>query len=152
MSLNRTALAVFSSAIVAVSVIFASPVSAHDYKVVDGAIPASLTGAAGDPANGKKVAIHRKKGNCLACHSLPIPEEQFHGEVGPDLAGVASRYSAGEIRARVVDPKMANPDTIMPSFHKWDGLHRVIDKFRDKTILSAEEVEDVVAYLMTLTE
>jgi sulfur-oxidizing protein SoxX len=116
-------------------------------------IDAPLAGTKpGDPENGRKVAIHRKKGNCLACHVMPIPEQQFHGELGPDLNGVGSRYSAGEIRLRVVNPKYANPDTIMPAFYKADGLHRVLKGFEGKTMLSAQEVEDIVAYLVTLKE
>jgi len=146
---KRSTIAVLSG-IVSVLALLSTAVSAHDYKVVNGAINSSLTGSAGDAAKGKETAIHRKKGNCLACHQMPIPEQQFHGEIGPSLVGVASRYSEGEIRARVVDPKLANPDTIMPAFHKWTGLLRVIDKFKGKPILSAEDVEDVVAYLMTL--
>lgn len=121
------------------------------YKIVDEhAIPKSLTGKAGDPANGRKVAIHRKKGNCLACHSMPIPEQQFHGNIGPDLAGVASRYSEGELRLRLVNPKVVNEDTIMPAFYKNDGYTAVLKKFKGKTVISAQEVEDIVAYLMTL--
>lgn len=152
MSLRTTVFTVFSSAAFAAFIIFASPVSAHEYTVVNDAINESLTGVPGDAAAGKKTVIHRKKGNCLACHQMPIPEEQFHGEVGPDLAGVASRYTEGEIRARIVDPKLMNPDTIMPAFHKWNGLLRVLDEFKGTTMLSAQEIEDVVAYMMTLTE
>ncbi len=123
------------------------------YKIVDNSsIPASLTGKPGDPKNGRKVVIHRKKGNCLACHKMPIPEQPFHGEVGPDLAGVGSRLSEGELRLRLVDPKVINPDTIMPAFYKADGFHRVMKKFKGKTILTAQEIEDVVAYLKTLKE
>ncbi len=121
------------------------------YKVVDDhSIPKSLTGKAGDPVNGRKVALHRKKGNCLACHKMPIAEQQFHGDIGPDLAGVGSRYKEGELRLRVVNPKVVNADTIMPAFYRLDGLHEVHKKFKGKTVLSAQDVEDVVAYLMTL--
>lgn len=123
------------------------------YTVKDGeSIEQSLTGNPGSAENGRKVAIHRKKGNCLACHAMPVPEQPFHGNVGPDLAGVGSRYSVGELRLRVVNPKFANPDTIMPAFYKSDGLHRVLKGFEGKTVLSAQEVEDVVAYLATLKE
>lgn len=121
------------------------------YEIVDGdKIPKSLTGKPGDPANGRKVAINRKQGNCLACHKLPIPEQPFHGEVGPDLNGVGSRMSAAEMRLRIVDSKALNPDTIMPAFYRADGFHRVLKDFEGKTILTAEQVEDVVAYLETL--
>jgi sulfur-oxidizing protein SoxX len=121
------------------------------YKVVDGkSIPKSLTGKPGDPKKGRATAINRKKGNCLGCHKMPIPEQQFHGEVGPDLAGVASRLSEGEIRARIVNPKLANPETIMPAFYRTKGLHRVLKGFKGKTIISAQDVEDIIAYLQTL--
>ena len=126
---------------------------AAKYKVIDeNSIPKSLTGKPGEAANGRKVAINRKKGNCLACHKMPIPEQQFHGEVGPDLAGVGSRYSVGEIRLRVVNPKILNEATIMPSFYRTDGYHRVLKNFKGKSIISAQEVEDIVAYLVTLKE
>lgn len=121
------------------------------YDVVDGiSIPKSLTGQPGDAARGREVAIDRKLGNCLACHKLPIPEQPFHGEVGPNLAGIGGVLSEGELRLRVVDPKVLNPDTMMPAFYRSSGLHRVMDKFEGKTILSAQDVEDVIAYLMTL--
>ena len=122
------------------------------YEVVDGiSIPEPLTDQPGDPANGRSVAIHRQKGNCLACHVMPISEQSFHGEIGPDLNGVASRYDEGELRLRVVDPKVINPDTIMPAFYKVNGYHRVLAEFEGKPMLTAQEVEDVVAYLQTLT-
>ncbi len=121
------------------------------YKIVDGnSIPASLTGKKGDAVKGRSVAINRKQGNCLACHILPIPEQQFHGEVGPDLSEVGDTYSEGELRLRVVNPKAVNPDSIMPAFYKTEGLHRVLKNFQGKSILTAEQVEDVVAYLLTL--
>ena len=120
------------------------------YVVKDGAIAKSLTGKPGNAANGRKLAINRKLGNCLACHVMPIPEQTFHGLVGPDLNGVASRRSAGEVRLLIVNPKLANPDTIMPAFYRKDGLHRVMKKFQGKTMLSAEQVEDLIAYTMTL--
>lgn len=116
----------------------------------DGAVEASLTGKVGDPEAGKAAAIHRRKGNCLACHAMPIPEQQFHGEVGPDLSEVADRLTAADVRGRIVNPKHVNPDTIMPAFYRVSGLKGVPDKFKGKTMLSAQEVEDIVAYLMTL--
>lgn len=109
---------------------------------------APLTDKPGDPATGKTLV--KTKGLCLSCHTLPIPEEADHGDVAPDLAGVGSRLQAAEIRMRVVDPKVIFPDTIMPSFHKTEGLHRVSKKWEGKPILTAQEVEDVVAYLSTL--
>jgi sulfur-oxidizing protein SoxX len=123
------------------------------YEVVDNtAIPQALTDQPGDAENGRAVVIHRKKGNCLACHIMPIPEQSFHGEIGPDLNGVADRYDAGELRLRIVDPKVVNADTIMPAYYKSDGLHRVLKNFDGKTMLSAQEVEDIIAYLQTLKD
>jgi sulfur-oxidizing protein SoxX len=114
------------------------------------AIQKSLTGKAGDPANGKKVAISRKKGNCLACHRMPIPEQSFHGAIGPPLTGVGARYTPAQLRLRMVDAKVFNPRTIMPSFYKVDDYHRPLKKFAGKPILTAQEVEDVIAYLGTI--
>ena len=93
------------------------------------------------------------RGNCLGCHSVTeLEAEPFHGEVGPPLDGVADLYEEGELRLRVVNPKIVNPDTIMPGFYVTEGLHRVAEQFQGKTILTAEQVEDIVAYLMTLKE
>ncbi|MGE5503833.1 MAG: sulfur oxidation c-type cytochrome SoxX [Actinomycetota bacterium] len=108
---------------------------------------APLTNDKGDPARGRIAVI--KKGNCLACHIMPIPEEPDHGDVGPPLEGVGSRLTPAELRMRIVDPKVLNPDTIMPSFYKRD-LNRVAKEWEGKTILDAQDVEDVVAYLSTL--
>lgn len=113
-------------------------------------IPKSLTGKTGNAKNGRKLAINRKKGNCLACHAMPIPEQTFYGEVGPSLEGVAGRLSEGEMRLRLVNSKVLNPDTIMPAFYRKDGFTRVLKKFQGKTMLSAGQVEDIIAYLKTL--
>ena len=123
--------------------------NAHDYTTVGDTIPVSLTGVAGDPVKGKKLAVNRKKGNCLACHAMPIPEQQFHGEVGPDLSGVGNRMNEAELRLHLVNSKALNPDTIMPAFHKV-SLNRVLKKFKGKTILGAQEIEDIIAYISTL--
>jgi L-cysteine S-thiosulfotransferase len=116
----------------------------------DEAIPASLTGAKGDPSRGRAIVANRQVGLCLLCHSGPFPEERFQGDLAPDLRGVASRLSEGQIRARIVDPSRAHPGTIMPAYYRSDGLARVAPAFRGKTILSAEQIEDVVAYLSGL--
>ena len=109
-----------------------------------------LTAKPGDPEMGKKVAIDRRKGNCLACHQMPIPEQPFHGRIAPPLMGIGARYTPAQLRLRLVDAKLFNPRTIMPSFYKVEGIHRPTDKFAGKPILSAQEVEDVVAYLGTI--
>ncbi len=121
------------------------------YRIVDDArIDQSLTGAPGDAARGRAVAFNTKQGNCLACHKMPIPEQQFHGDLGPVISEVGGALSEGELRLRIVNAKVLNPDTIMPAFYRNDGFQRVMKKFQGKTILSAQQVEDVVAYLLTL--
>ena len=106
----------------------------------------------GDPAQGQEIVLDPARGNCLICHPIPIAGAEFHGDVGPDLAGVGSRYDAGEIRLRVVDPKRLNPASVMPAYHRTDGLHRVLQEYRGEPILTGQEVDDIVAYLMTLGE
>ena len=112
--------------------------------------PASLTGKRGDPLQGRAIVASRQVGLCLLCHTAPIPEERFQGELAPDLKGVGARLSEAQIRARLVDPGRANPSTIMPAYYKTEGLTRVAGAFRGKTIFTAEQIEDVVAYLTTL--
>jgi sulfur-oxidizing protein SoxX len=119
---------------------------------VDGlSIKAPLHGLSGSATRGQQVLIARDRGNCLACHALPIAEEPFHGTVGPPLTGIATRLSEGEIRLRIVDQQRINPHTIMPGFYKNPKqLRQVLYEYSDTTILTAQEVEDVVAYLLTL--
>jgi sulfur-oxidizing protein SoxX len=123
------------------------------YEVVDGTIPQPLTDVAGDPAAGKQVVIDRKLGNCLACHAISDLEDQpFHGEVGPPLDGVADRWEEPSLRMLVVNAKTVFEGSIMPDFHRTEGFYRVADQFAGKPILTAQQVEDVVAYLKTLSE
>ena len=112
-------------------------------------IPASLTGSKGDPAKGRAIVANRQVGLCLLCHSGPFPEERFQGNLAPDLRS-AARLTEGQIRQRLVDPARANPQTIMPAYYRAEGLMRVAPTVRGKTILTAEQIEDVVAYLLTL--
>ena len=123
-------------------------------KFTDDGVMASLTGTAGDAVKGRSVFSNRKLGNCLACHvNAEQKEHSFHGEVGPPLDGVADRYSEAELRAIVIDSKKALTDeTIMPGFYSLDLGVRVRKNFKGKTILTAQQVEDVVAYLATLKE
>lgn len=145
---------VFGILAIAAMFAFATPANAagadlSKIRVGDG-VPKSLTGKPGDAAKGRAAAIHRKKGNCLACHTLPASKQADHGNIGPDLRGVGSRYSVAELRLRLIEAKAINPDTIMPPFFSERGLHRVQKQWRGKTLLSAQEVEDIVAYLVTL--
>ena len=134
--------------------VFADAVGPNDIMMVDAVIENSLTGQAGDPVAGRSIMINRKLGNCFACHmNSEITEQPFHGEVGPPLDGVAGRWSEAELRAILVNVKQAmNPDSIMPSFYSLELGVRVAEKFAGKTILQAQQVEDVLAYLMTLKD
>ena len=113
-------------------------------------LPDSLTGAKGDPARGRAIVANRQVGLCLLCHSGPFPEERFQGNLAPDLTGAGKRWSEGQLRLRIVDSGRINPATIMPAYHRTDGLVRVAPAWRDKPVLSAEQIEDVVAFLTTL--
>ena len=113
-------------------------------------IPAPLTGNRGDPQRGRQIVANRQVGLCLLCHRAPIPEERFQGDLAPSLAGVGARLTEAQIRARIVDPSKADPDTLMPAYYRKDGLTRVAASYRGKTILSAEQIEDIVAYLTSL--
>ena len=112
-------------------------------------IPSSLTGAKGDPARGRAIVANRQVGLCLLCHSGPFPEERFQGNLAPDLRN-ADRLTEGQIRQRIVDSGKVNPQSIMPAYYKSEGLARVAPAYRGKTILTAEQIEDIVAYLLTL--
>jgi sulfur-oxidizing protein SoxX len=143
-----------SSATAAAMLMLAAAAGAADAgettTVVNGAITAPLTATPGDAARGRAIVANRQVGLCLLCHTAPIAEERFQGDLAPDLAGAGSRWSAAQLRARVVDARMANPTTIMPPYHATDGLNRVAVSFRGKPLLSPQEIEDVVAYLVTL--
>ncbi len=122
------------------------------YRIVDDAIPASLTGRPGDAARGRAIVANRQVGLCVLCHSGPFPELRFHSDLAPDLTGVGSRMNEGQLRLRVVDASHANPQTIMPSYYRVDGLTRVTPALRGKPLLDAGQIEDVVAYLLTLKD
>jgi sulfur-oxidizing protein SoxX len=112
----------------------------------------SLTGTPGDAARGRAIVASRTLGLCLLCHSAPIPEERFQGNLAPSLAGAGSRATPGQLRLRVADAARLNPDTIMPPYYRVDGLTRVAKNFQGKTILTAPQIEDVVAYLASLKD
>jgi sulfur-oxidizing protein SoxX len=123
----------------------------YSWKMEQFAIKAPIGDRKGDAKRGRKIVADRNKGNCLACHNMPIPEESFHGTIGPSLAGLASRMTEAQIRLRVVDEQQINPASIMPGYYRDPKLvHRVLWEYEGLTVLSAQEVEDVVAYLVTL--
>lgn len=121
------------------------------YEIVGDGIPKALTDRPGDPARGRAIVVDRRKGLCLLCHSGPFPEERFQGDLAPSLEGAGDRNSTAALRLRLVDSRRVNPDTIMPPYFETTGLHRVAPEFAGKTILEAQEIEDVVAFLATLT-
>ena len=122
------------------------------YEVVGDAIPAALTGKPGDPGRGRGLVTNRQVGLCLLCHSGPFPEERMQGTLAPSLAGVGLRYTPGQLRLRVVDASRVNPRTIMPPYYRTAGLARVDPIYAGKPVLTAEQIEDVVAFLATLKE
>ncbi|MCA3356532.1 MAG: sulfur oxidation c-type cytochrome SoxX [Roseomonas sp.] len=124
--------------------------SAQAPMVASDAVVQSLTGSAGDPARGRAIVADRQKGFCLLCHSGPFPEEPLQGNLAPSLAGAGSRWNEGQLRLRLMDNKRVNPESIMPAYHRIEGLNRVGANWRDRPILSAAEIEDVLAFLMGL--
>jgi sulfur-oxidizing protein SoxX len=130
---------------------FAAAQELRNYAVSGDAIPLSLTGAPGDPARGRSLVLNRSS-TCILCHGGPFPEERFQGDLAPSLTGSGSRWSEGQLRLRLVDAASLNPATIMPSYYRTDGLARVGTAWRGKPILSAEQIEDIVAYLVSLRE
>lgn len=122
------------------------------YRVTGDAITSPLTGQPGDAARGRAIVVNRQLGLCLLCHTGPFPDERFQGNLAPDLAGAGTRWSEGQLRLRIVDASRLNPDTIMPPYYRTQDLTRVAPAFAGKPILTAEQVEDVVAFLTTLRQ
>ena len=118
--------------------------------VVGDAIPQPLTASVGDAVRGRAIVASRQSGLCLLCHSGPFPEDRFQGNLAPDLAGAGARWSAGQLRLRIVDARRLNAQSIMPAYYRTEGLQLVAPALQGKTLLSAQQVEDVVAYLLTL--
>jgi len=112
----------------------------------------SLTGLKGDPARGRALVLDRQAGLCLLCHSGPFPELSVQGDLAPDLRGVGGRLSSGQLRLRLVDARRFNPLTLMPAYYQVSGLTRVAAPYEGRPLLTAEEIEDVVAFLETLRE
>ncbi len=121
-----------------------------DYRINGDRIDEPLTRVAGDPARGKQLALSRDGGNCQLCHSIPDSGLAVMGDIASSLAGVGARLNVGQLRLRVVDAQRLNAGTIMPSYYRVAGLRDVASAWRGKPILSAQQVEDVVAYLATL--
>ena len=121
--------------------------SAH---AADDAMATPLTDQPGDAARGRAIVVNRQQGLCLLCHTGPFAEERFQGNMAPDLSGAGARWSEGQLRLRLVDGRRVNPQTLMPSYRRTEGLVRVGAAWQGKAVLSAQQVEDVVAFLRTL--
>ncbi|MCG2625263.1 sulfur oxidation c-type cytochrome SoxX [Bradyrhizobium sp. WYCCWR 13023] len=144
---------------ITIAVLFASVVHVANaradglarYEITGDGIATSLTGAPGDAVRGRTLALARTT-TCILCHSGPFPEARFQGDLAPDLTGAGNRWTASQLRLRLVDASRFNPDTIMPSYYRNEGLVRVGRNFAEKPILSATEIEDIVAFLATLRD
>ena len=121
------------------------------YTVTGDAIAEPL-GARGDAARGRAIIVDRQKGLCLLCHTGPFPEQRFQGTLAPTLAGAGGRWNEGQLRLRMVDSGKLNPATIMPAYYRTEGLTRVGSAWQNKPVLTAEQIEDVVAFLATLKD
>lgn len=122
------------------------------YTIAGDGISAPLTTERGDPARGRAIVANRQVGLCILCHSGPFPEVRLQGNLAPDLGGAGTRWSEAQLRLRIVDARRFNPDTIMPPYYRIEGLERVAAAWRGKPILTAGQIEDVVAYLLTLRD
>ena len=135
----------------AISALLALPIPSQAQIIWDGdAIPNSLSGQPGDPIKGRTIVTSRQTGLCILCHAGPFPEERLQGNLAPDLTLSVANLSAAQLRARLVDPSKTNTNTIMPAYFRIDHLQRVAPPFAGKTVLSAQEIEDVIAYLLTI--
>ena len=115
-----------------------------------GALPALSNELTGDSQAGRSLVASRQKGLCLLCHSGPFPEEPFQGNIAPNLSDLVANLSATQLRARIMNPAITNPQSIMPSYYQPEHLTRVSKPYQGQSILSLKEIDDVVAYLMTL--
>ena len=125
-------------------------VSLSAYDIVEGGIPTALTHVPGDAAKGRAIVGNRQIGMCLLCHQAPISEDRFQGNISTNLAGAGARWTVPQLRLRIVDSRQINPASVMPAYYRTDGLERVAASARDKPILDAQQIEDVVAWLASL--
>lgn len=140
----------FAAAAATVLAALAAPWAAQGGSVP--ALPVPLTTTPGDPVRGRAIVRDLGKASCLICHAMPIPEEPDHGDIGPPLAGIARRASPAELRQRLVDARVIDARTLMPPYFRATGLLGVLRRFEGKTIYTAQEIEDVLAYLLTLDQ
>lgn len=144
----RRAVALLACAAAAFPVAAAAP-GLEPFRALGDAIAGPLGGFSGDPGRGR-VIVSGRDANCLLCHAVPDTGARFMGDIGPPLAGVAARLSGPQLRLRIVDSSLLNPETVMPSYYRTEGLVRVAPAFANRPVLSAQQIEDVVAFLQTL--
>ena len=142
----------YASAILLLLAILQFPLAGFAQIVESDVINQSLSGNPGDPVRGRAIVLGRQTGLCILCHSGPFPEEAFQGNLAPDLGLSSARLSEAQLRAHIVDASHFNKDTIMPSYYRTDNLNRVAPKFSGKTILNAQEIEDVISFLLSLNK
>jgi sulfur-oxidizing protein SoxX len=128
----------------------AAPVLLQSIDIVGDAVPQALGSSRGDAVRGRAIVANRQVGLCLLCHTGPFPEERFQGNLAPSLAGAGGRLSEGQLRLRLIDARRINPASIMPAYYRIDGLNRVAPALQGQPLLSAGQIEDVVAFLITL--
>ncbi len=138
-------------AALAISTLLALPIPSQAQVVWTGdAVQTALSPNPGDPIKGRAIVTSRQTGLCILCHSGPFPEERFQGNLAPDLRLSVANLSLDQLRARLVDPARSNPNTNMPAYFRIDHLQRVAPQFSGKTLLTGQEIEDVLAYLLTI--
>jgi sulfur-oxidizing protein SoxX len=138
-------------AALAISTLLALPIFSQAQVVWTGdAVQTALSPSPGDPIKGRAIVTSRQTGLCILCHAGPFPEERFQGNLAPDLRLSIANLSVGQLRARLVDPSQSSPNTIMPAYFRIDHLQRVAPQFAGKTVLTGQEIEDVLAYLLTI--
>ncbi|MDF2995465.1 MAG: soxX [Xanthobacteraceae bacterium] len=122
------------------------------YSIQGDAIAEPLEGSRGNAVAGAALMADRQRSLCVLCHSGPFPNPHLQGTLAPDLTGIGARLSEGQIRLRIVDMKHLNPQSIMPAYYRLDAGERVAGAWRGKPVLQAGEIEDLVAYLVTLKD
>lgn len=155
----KTGITLTAAAVLFAGVAMAEAPAPSEVVFEDGAVAESLTGTPGNVDEGRQI-MNKGAGNCIACHMVSdLAELPFHGEIGPPLDGVGDRWSEAELRGIVSNAKIMFPDSMMPSFYKSEGYIRPGNAFTGKAaegeldpLLTAQQVEDVVAYLLTLKE
>ena len=150
---GRPSLRVAATLLAAAMLLLPSAASTADcapFEITGDRIEQPLAGKVGQAGAGARVAADRQRGDCVICHRLPLPEGRFHGNLGPDLRAVGLRLSPAQLRLRVAANRHLNPESIMPDYCRSDGRHQVAEDYRDHPILSAQDIEDLVAWLSGL--